>query len=280
MHHPVLLQSVLDHLKVNKDRRYIDATLGEGGYTKEILKLGGKVLGIDLDENQIYRVTQDLEERIKKGKLKIVQGNFGDIERIAKTNNFYPVDAVIFDLGLSMRQLHESGRGFSYKKENEPLDMRMDSKTDVTAADIINSRNEQDLYELFVKNSEELNSGSIARAIVCGRSVKSIRTVGELADIISKETGERDLPVLGRIFQALRIEVNDEFSQLEKGLSGALPILSEHGKILVVTFHSLEDRIVKMFARKKALSLIPKKPITSDRTHRYERSAKLRIIVK
>ncbi len=266
-------------MNIEKGHWYIDATLGEAGYTNEILKAGGKVLAIDADQEQIDKAKKNLELRIRNEELKVVQGYFGDIERIAKTNNFYPVDAVVFDLGLSMKQLNESDRGFSYKKTTEPLDMRIDTKAHTTAADIVNSRSEKELYEVFVKNAEELGSGAIAHTIVLRRSIKPVRTVGDLVEIVDRVTGGRDMRVLARIFQALRIEVNDEFNQLEKGLNAALTVLSEHGKILVVTFHSLEDRLVKMFGRKHGLSFVPKKPIISEHSHTYERSAKLRVII-
>lgn len=271
-HHPVLLDEVIAHLKIKKGGLYIDATVGEGGYSLEILKKGGKVLGIDLDFQQI----QNLKSKIQN--LELVQGNFREIERIAKEQNFFPVDGVVFDLGLSMRQLNELGRGFSFKNEEEPLDMKLDFDEEKTAADYINTLSEQNLYELFAKNSEEINSRAIAVSIVCSRAVRKIKTVGDLVRVIDGAIGKRDTRVLRRIFQALRIEVNHEFENLKKGLEGAVNIIKKDGRIMTVAFHSLEDRIVKQFVKKNNLLFETKKPITAKNRNSFERSAKLRII--
>jgi 16S rRNA (cytosine1402-N4)-methyltransferase len=274
-HHPVLLDEVIVHLKVKKGGLYIDATLGEGGYSLEILKKGGKVLGIDLDFQQI----QNLKSKIQSRDLKLIQENFKDIERIAKEHGFFPVDGVVFDLGLSMRQLSGLERGFSFKNEKEPLDMRLDLNEEKTAADYINTLSEQNLYDLFAKNSEEINSRTVAVSVIRGRAVRKIKTAGDLVRIVDKAIGRRDEKVLARIFQALRIEVNHEFENLKKGLEGAKNVIKKDGRILVVTFHSLEDRMVKQFVRNNGLRFDTKKPITAPNGYRYERSAKLRVII-
>lgn len=279
MHHPVLLSEVIAHLNIKKDGRYIDATLGEGGYTREILELGGKVLGIDLDQEQIANIDENLGLRMKNGELKLVQGNFANIEEIAKKNNFFPVDGIVFDLGLSLRQLKESGKGLSYKKEQEYLDMRLGPTEGMTVADYINTLKETELYELFAKNSEELNSRTIAVALVGARAIRKIKTVSDLVGVIDKTIGRRDEHVLRRIFQALRIEVNQEFDNLKSALIGSMHIVKNGGRILVVTFHSLEDRIVKQIVRERKLKFETKKPVISKRESRFERSAKLRIII-
>ncbi len=277
MHTPVLLNGVIEHLNIKKGGQYIDATVGEGGYSLEILKKGGRVLAIDLDFQQI----SNLESQIPNDKnLKLVQGNFGDIEKIAKEHDFFPVDGVVFDLGLSMRQLKELGRGLSFKNNDEPLDMRLDPNEEKTAADYINALSEQQLYDLFAKNSEEINSRAVAVSIIRNRAIRKINTVGDLVRAIDRAVGERDNQVLRRIFQALRIEVNHEFENLGEGLRGAVKLLKKDGKILVVTFHSLEDRIVKQFVKKNNLQFDTKKPITAKNRHGYERSAKLRVISK
>lgn len=278
MHTPVLLKEVINHLNIKEGGLYIDATVGEGGYATEILKLGGRVLGIDLDKDQIENLGKNLELRIKNGELKLVHGNFADVEKIAKENNFFPVEGIVFDLGLSMRQLTESRRGLSYKKEKEPLDMRLDLNEEMTAENYINTLSEQQLYDLFAKNSEEINSRPIAVSIVRSRAIRKIKTVGDLIRIIDKAVGERDTGALRRIFQALRIEVNHEFENLKKGLDGAVKIIKKDGKIVVVTFHSLEDRIVKRFVKEHNLQFETKKPVTAKQDHVFERSAKLRII--
>ncbi|VVA43515.1 Ribosomal RNA small subunit methyltransferase H [Candidatus Roizmanbacteria bacterium] len=271
MHTPVLLDQVIKALEIVKDGLYIDATYGEGGYSQAILERGGKVLGLDLDQDQITKGLDDIV---------LVQGNFGDIEKIAKENNFFPVDGVVFDLGLSMKQISQSGRGFSFKKLNEPLDMRMSLKTEMTAKYLLNHLSETELYEVFARNSEEINSQKIAREIVIKRQIKKLDIVANLINCIDSAIGEPDNNVYKRIFQALRIQVNEEFENLKNGLLGATKIIKEKGKIAVVTFHSLEDRIVKKFSKFPGLKLLNKKPIVNRRGRSFEKSAKLRLIVK
>lgn len=268
MHHPVLLKKVIEGLRVKKGGFYVDATFGEGGYTKEILKKGGLVLAIDLDKEQI------LNFKNKDLRLKCVYGNFADIEMIAKKNNFYPVDGVVFDLGLSMRQLNESKRGFSYKKDEEVLDMRIDLSQKIRAIDLIKKSTKEELTEIFSKYSEEINSKKIAEEI---KKSKKVETVFDLKKIIDKALGFKSEKTYARIFQALRIAVNNELENLKKGLEGALKIVKKEGRIIVVSFHSLEDRIVKKFVKEKKLKFANKKPIFGDFS--YERSAKLRIIL-
>ncbi len=274
MHTPVLLEQVIEALEIKKDGLYIDSTFGEGGYSQAILDKGGKVLGLDLDPGQI------INNQLSMINLKLVEGNFGDIEKLAKENNFFPVDGVIFDLGLSIRQINQSGRGFSFKRLNEPLDMRMSLKTEMTAKYLLNHLSEAELYEVFAKNSEEINSQNIAREIIVRRSFKKLEIVGNLINCIDRAIGEPDKNVYKRIFQALRIQVNEEFENLKKGLNGAARIIKNNGKIAVVTFHSLEDRIVKNFSKSQGLKLLNKKPITNRRGRSFEKSAKLRLIVK
>lgn len=275
MHTPVLLKDVIEVLAVKKGKKYIDATFGEGGHSKEILKLGGKVLGIEWDEEKLK--AESLKLKTYKH-LKLVWGNFKDIEKIAKANNFYPVDGVLFDLGLSMEQIENSGRGFSYKKLSEPLDMRISRSLTRKAVDIVNSFSAQELYEIFTKNSEEINSWAIAKIIVRSRTLKKIETVGDLVRVIhlSRLRGKKE-EILKRVFQALRIEVNNEFESLKKGLEGAVKVLDGSGRVVVITFHSLEDRIVKQFVKKNKLKFITQKPIITRSEKRFERSAKIRV---
>ena len=268
MHTPVLLQKAIENLNVSTGGKYIDATFGEGGYSYEILERGGTVLGIDLDFSQISNPKSQIQN------LKLVQGNFADIESIAKENGFYPVDGVIFDLGLSMRQIKESGRGFSYKKLDDPLDMRLNINYKLTAEELIKRSDEKVLYEIFAKNSEEIRSKEIAAVV---KSRKVMKSVGDLVSSIDRAIGYKSSSVYARIFQALRIEVNNEFENLKKGLTGAVNILKRKGRIVIVSFHSLEDRIVKNFSREKKLNFLSKKPITGLRS--FERSAKLRTII-
>ena len=274
MHTPVLLDQVIEALGIKKDGLYVDATFGEGGYSQAIVNAGGKVLALDLDQSQISN------SRLSMNDLKLVEGNFGDIEKIAKENSFYPVDGIVFDLGLSMGQINQSGRGFSFKKLNEPLDMRMSLKIEMTAKYLLNHLSEAELYEVFAKNSEEINSQKVAREIVVRRSFKKLEIVGNLINCIDHAIGEPDNNVYKRIFQALRIQVNEEFENLKNGLAGAVKIIKDDGKIAVVTFHSLEDRIVKNFSKSQGLRLLDKKPIMNRRGRNFEKSAKLRLIGK
>lgn len=279
MHNPVLLQEVIDALKVKKGGLYIDATLGEGGHTLAILRKGGRVLGIDLDRQQISNFHSPAKELTSNRKnLILIEGNFKNIERIAKKNNFYPVDGVLFDLGLSIGQIQHSGRGFSFKKSSEPLDMRLSNRLKIKASDLVNGLSQEELCEIFSKYSEEINSTAISKAIVRGRCFKKITTVADLTKIIDQAIGRKDEKVYQRIFQALRIVVNDEFENLKEGLKGAVMLLKKNGRIAVITFHSLEDRIVKRFIHDNQLKLVTKKPIVSKNNIPFERSAKLRVI--
>ena len=274
MHTPVLLKEAVDGLDVKSGGLYIDATAGEGGHLLEIAGRGGKVLGLDRDERQIKRLTLNVE-RLKN--IKLLQGNFADIEQIAKNYSFYPVDGILFDLGLSMEQIENSGKGFSYKKLRDPLDMRFDQKTQITAKDIIKSSDKNQLYEILAKYGEEIRSMAISQTLVRACTIKPITEVGHLIQVIDEAIGKKDTKTYARVFQALRIAVNDEFENLKKALQGSVHILSEGGRMVTITFHSLEDRIVKQFIREKRLKQLNKKVFAAN-PRRFERSAKLRII--
>lgn len=258
-HTPVLLSQVISALFVAKGKKYIDATLGGGGYTDEILKRGGIVLGIDRDWDAIEYVRG---KHASHENLNLVQGNFADLKKIAHSKGFTKVAGIIFDLGMSSYQLEGSGRGFSYK-EDEPLDMRMDQKQELTAAKLLNNYSKEKLYEIFTKYAEELHSGAIAEAIVRARSVKGeITQTEELLEIIEsvlekiyfRETQFSKLKIFqrtkARIFQALRIAVNSELENLRKGLVEGVDLLGIGGRFAVLSYHSLEDRIVKLTFRK------------------------------
>lgn len=274
MHTPVLLQTVINSLDIKPNGKYIDATYGEGGYSKAIADKGGFVLAIDLDEDQIEK---GKAKNLKQ--IKFVQGNFADIEEIAKKHHFKQVDGVVFDLGLSMEQITKSGKGLSYKALNESLDMRLDNNFEYTAEFFLNTLSAQDLYNLFARNSEEVLSQEIANSIVRLRVHRRIRKVQDLVLALDKIVGKRNFGVYARIFQALRIKVNHEFENLELGLKGALQIINSNGKVAVVTFHSLEDRIVKQFIKKNHLTEL-QKLIKGDFQKSFERSAKLRVFSK
>jgi 16S rRNA (cytosine1402-N4)-methyltransferase len=273
MHTPVLLQPALDALNIRKGGLYIDATFGQGGYSREILKRGGRVLAIDYDGSQARWLN-------KSDKMILVVDNFSRIESLAKSYGFFPADGVVADLGLSMDQLAGNGRGFSYKNDQDPLDMRINKSSEVSGCDIINSYSQEKLYEVFSKNSEEVNSRSVADAVVVSRRIKKIETVGDLKKIIDGVVGREDARTKARIFQALRIEVNQEFANLKLFLEGAVGILKKEGRLVVVTFHSLEDRIVKSFARNRGFKETGKKNFGFQKRSRFERSAMLRVISK
>lgn len=275
MHTPVLLQSAIEALDVKTDGIYIDATAGEGGHTRELVSLGAKVLAIDRDKKQVKRLQM---EYLNNPKVIIVNENFSNIEVVAKSESVVPVDGVLFDLGLSMMQLNEGNKGLSYKKDSEPLDMRLDETVTTTAADLVNTTIKADLYHFIARNSEEIRSGQIVDAIIEERKRRKIVTVGDLKSVINRAIGISDESVYRRIFQALRIEVNNEFENLLAGLTGSMHITKKGGRIAVITFHSAEDRMVKQFMTDKKLKSVYKKIITGDKSKKFEKSAKLRAI--
>lgn len=276
MHTPVFFEQAVEALAVKTDGQYIDGTVGEGGHVRQIVAQGGSVLGIDLDKTQIER----LQQEIKNDKFQFVVGNFADIEQIAKDNHFSPVDGILLDFGLSMRQINESGKGFSYKQGNDPLDMRLSDKEELTAKEIVRLFSEEELYDMMARNAEELKAKQIAKAIVQKRRFKKIQTVSDLLDVLDTvlpiDQRERSY---SRVFQALRIEVNDEFENIRKVLTGGMNILKPGGKMVIITFHSVEDRLVKQFARKNNIKL-QVKDIKDNEKRSFERSAVLRILEK
>ena len=271
MHNSVFLREAVDALSVKKDGKYIDATYGVGGHTAEIIKLGGQVLAIDLDPS--VSVRQD-------GPKLIVQGNFSDIKEIAKKNKWFPVDGVIFDLGLSMEQLGKSKKGFSYRNDEEALDMRI-SGSGITAADVLNTFSEEELEEFIPKYSEEITAVKIVKKIVAIRRNHPIAKVLDLKKVIESVINRSSYHVYARIFQALRIIVNDEINNLGNGLRGAFEIIGQGGKIVVITFHSIEDREVKRIVA--TLKNVLETRIDVKRQRKlapYEKSARLRVIQK
>lgn len=299
MHTPVLLKEVIENLDIKKGGKYIDATFGEGGYSREILRLGGEVLGIDLDKGQLSsfsgepfnsaqgkrgdgQLTSDTGKTPSRfvrsfSGLRLILGNFADIEEIAKENDFFPVDGIVFDLGLSMRQIKESGRGFSYRKHHEKLDMRMDTSSGLTAGELIRKSSAEELHQILARNSEEIRSKKIAFEI---KKRKRMETVGDLLIAIDEVCDHPNKSVYSRIFQALRVEVNDEFGNLRKGLKGAVNLLKKNAVISVVSFHSLEDRIIKSLFKDQKDKVKVSRIITKKDGKNYEKIAKLRIIRK
>lgn len=279
-HIPVLLKEVLEYLKVEPGKKYIDCTLGGGGHTKAIAKAGGIVLAIDQDDDAIknFGIVENVVVR---------KGNFARLKDIADGAGFEKVHGILMDLGVSSHQLETENRGFSFNKDAK-LDMRMDPATQsVTAADLVNAGGEKELANLFWKFGEEVASRKIAKAIVEFRKNKKIETTNELANIIlkvrHKTVGDRTHPAT-RVFQALRIAVNDEMASLEVALPQTVELLDRGGRLAVISFHSLEDRIVKNFMEVSVLKVITKKPVMASReeidANPRARSGKLRIAEK
>jgi len=291
-HRPVLLQEVIDLLRVRKGSKYIDATLGGAGHSEKILELGGIVLGIDQDEDALNYVKNRKFEGFKN--LSLYLGNFKEIDRIAHLKGFDKVSGILFDLGVSSFQLENPERGFSYQREG-PLDMRMDKKLKVQAADLLNILTKGELDELFFKLGEENNARIISDGIVRARGIKPIKTTEELVLVIQESLEkkrrtsalERRL-IAKKIFQALRIAVNDELNNLKEALAGAYTLLEKKGRVVVVSFHSLEDRIVKNtfkeFESKNMGGIITRKPIVPGfleiERNKRSKSAKLRVFEK
>ena len=238
-HVPVLLKEAVDGLAVRKGGRYVDGTFGRGGHAREIVRRGGEVLGIDRDESAVAAA----------GGLRVVKGNHGELERIAHENGWNEVDGILLDLGVSSPQLDEAGRGFSFLRDG-PLDMRMDRSCGVTAAELVNFESAERLEEIFRAWGEEPRARQIAKAILRARDEKGMRferTV-QLADFIGGLLGRRSghHPAT-RVFQALRMEVNDEMGGLKRALEGGMRILKPGGRFAIITFESLTDRSVKRF---------------------------------
>ena len=242
-HIPVLLKEVMDALAVRPGGRYVDGTLGRAGHTKEIIARGGMVLGIDRDEQAIREIGE-------VAGLTAVRGRHGDLKEIADEKGWGEVDGILLDLGVSSPQLDEAGRGFSFLREG-PLDMRMDRSSGLSAADIVNTESAERLEEIFREWGEEPQARRIAKAIVKEREKSKFETTVEFADFVERVVGRRGAhhPAT-RVFQALRMEVNDEIGELERALEGGLGLLKSGGRFAVITFESLTDRIVKRFFAK------------------------------
>lgn len=287
-HIPVLLDEVVDALKVERGHKYIDATLGGGGHSFEILQKGGIVLGIDQDEDALEYVSENLRQKIKEQRLVLIKGNFRNLKDLAFKKGFEKVNGILFDLGVSSYQLDCAQRGFSFSK-NEKLDMRMDKGSPLSAFEVVNKYPYEKLVDIFYKYGEEHNAKKIARQIINERKKKPIITTLELSQLISAISRKPEsIHPATKVFQAIRIEVNDEINALKEGLAAGVKLLEGKGRIVVLSFHSLEDRVVKqtfdMFKRAGYGKVITKKPLTAtfeeNKKNRRARSAKLRIFEK
>ena len=246
-HISVLLDESVNGLNIKNDGIYVDMTVGGGGHSKEILKRldTGKLICIDRDEFAIDKATEVLKEFENKI---IIKDSFDHIDEILKRINIDKVDGFIFDLGVSSFQFDDGERGFSYNKDYK-LDMRMDRDNDLSAYEVVNDFSENDLYRIFRDYGEEKFAKNIAKHIVIDRQIKKIETTFQLVDIIKEsipsKLRQNEKHPAKRIFQALRIYVNDELTKLNDTLNKIIDLLNDKGRISIITFHSLEDRIVK-----------------------------------
>lgn len=307
IHASVLLEEVLKYLSPRPYENFVDATVNGGGHAQAILSRispAGKLLGIDMDGDLIEALkVKSKNEKVKN--LILVLGNFAEIDAIVRENNFGPVNGVLLDLGMSSYHLDQSARGFSYLRD-EPLDMRFSrtyadytrtyAEKGLTASVIINQWPERELARILKEYGEEPQAKKIARIIVEARVKNKIETTGELVRILSASGGaippwrERTSlnRTLARVFQALRIAVNNELENISQGLAGAWSVLEPGGRIAVISFHSLEDRLVKNFFKEKKsegqAEILTPKPVQPTeheiQSNPRSRSAKLRAIAK
>ena len=250
LHTPVLLSEVIHYLNIKPGGFYIDCTLGDGGHSFEIFKRlnkKGLLISIDQDKYAIDFVKEYYKKDIK-GNWIIVKDNFANIDKIANQYNRRP-DGILMDLGLSSRQLEDShNRGFSYLEDKEALDMRMDEELGVTAKDLLTALSENELTEIFLKYGEEKYAKKIAKAIK--KENTNINTVGDLTRLVYRvvpAAHQSSKNPSRRVFQALRIVVNDEINSLKIGIDKSFKLLNKKGRLCVISFHSLEDRIVKNY---------------------------------
>jgi len=298
-HIPVLLKETLDFLELGPGKICIDATFGGGGHSREILSklsTGGRLLAIDADKNAISKIPG----------ATIVHGNFRNLETIAKENDFEKVDAILFDLGVSSDELDNAERGFSFQK-NGPLDMRFDQTTGRSAAELLAEATENDLVKIFKEYGEERFAKKIARAIILTRGASPLVSTAQLFELIKHSLPgafrHKAADSARRIFQALRIAVNKELENLQFALPQAEDLLAPGGRLAVISFHSLEDRIVKRYfiqqardcvcppefpkcvcGKQPTLRILTKKPVTASAeevaNNSRAKSAKLRVALK
>ncbi|MHC9000439.1 16S rRNA (cytosine(1402)-N(4))-methyltransferase RsmH [Enterococcus bulliens] len=306
-HYTVMKQETVDGLNIKEDGIYVDCTLGGAGHSEYLLQqLGdsGHLYAFDQDQKAIDFATKRLAPYVEKGQVTFIKRNFRYLKEELMALGVSRVDGILYDLGVSSPQLDEAERGFSYHQD-APLDMRMDETAEFSAYDVVNTYSYHELVKIFFRYGEEKFSKQVAREIERAREVKPIKTTGELVDLIKEAIPAPARRKGGhpakRIFQAIRIAVNDELGVVEDSLEQAIELIDLHGRISVITFHSLEDRIVKTmfkeFSQQKdvppglpmipeefqpELRLVNRKPITASKEELAEnnrsRSAKLRIV--
>ncbi len=280
-HAPVMSEETLAALRLRPGAWYVDATFGAGGHSRLLLAEGCNVLAIDQDPGA-ERYADELRAEKLPGELRFASGNFRAMEELAAAAAVSPVTGVLLDLGVSSMQLDEGERGFAFRHDG-PLDMRMGEQAE-SAADVVNGYAMEDLAALIFRYGEERNSRRIARRIVEARAVSPITTTARLAEVVSSAypSGPRREHPARRTFQALRIHVNDELGALQEGLEAAARLLEPGGRLVVLSYHSLEDRIVKHYLKDSPrLQPIHKRPLEASETelelNPRSRSAKLRV---
>jgi len=293
IHIPVLTNEVLKYLNPKPNENFIDATFDGGGHSISLLKrIGpkGKILGIEIDKEILENLGTEFDEFKSVGRLILINSNFKNLKDIVRISSFF-ASGILLDLGLSSWHLEKSQRGFSFQR-NEILDMRYDSRESLTARDIINKWPESEIERILRGYGEERHSRSIARAIIKERKRKPIITTFNLVDIIHRAVpwvhGKGRIHIATRTFQALRIAVNQELENLKEVLPQSIEILKPGGRLVIISFHSLEDRIIKFFFKKEAqdnrIKILTKKPVRPTREETMinprARSAKLRAAVK
>jgi 16S rRNA (cytosine1402-N4)-methyltransferase len=283
VHVPVMREEVIENMNLKNSGIYVDATVGLGGHAEGILHKAKEctLIGIDRDREALDRARERLMEY---GSVHLVRDSFSNMRSVVNTLGYSKVNGILLDLGVSTLHLKSDGRGFSFLKD-EPLDMRMDKGQDLTAEKVINTYSEKDLADLIWKYGDERRSRRIAKSIVYARRKSPVRSCRELAMIIAKSIGRRGrIHPATRTFQAVRIEVNRELEQLSTALETGADMLAEDGRLCVISYHSLEDRIVKNafreLAKKGLFRIITKKPLTPGQEEKKlnpsSRSAKLR----
>ena len=263
-HVTVLLHETIDMLDVKPDGVYVDATLGGAGHSEYLLgKLSesGHLYAFDQDQHAIENAKTRLSPFIERGMVTFIKGNFRQLKERLNELGVTEIDGICYDLGVSSPQLDERERGFSYKKD-APLDMRMNQEASLTAYEIVNSYDYHDLVRIFFKYGEDKFSKQIARKIEQTRAIKPIETTTELAEIIKSAKPAKELKKKGhpakQIFQAIRIEVNDELGAADESIQQAMDLLAIGGRISVITFHSLEDRLTKQLFKEASTVEVPK----------------------
>lgn len=284
-HEPVLLDEVLAYLNPQPEEHFIDGTVGLGGHAQKILKRilpGGRLLGIDRDARNLSLAKQNLQT--ESDQVVLVRDSYANIKRHAEAEGFDQVSGILLDLGFSSVHIDDAERGFSFQNEG-PLDMRYDQSQELTAAGIVNTWSEEELAKIFRTYGEERHARQIAKAICQHRKGTEIRTTAELAELVASVIPRRGKAhPATRVFQALRIAVNDELGELERALPDMVRLLKPGGRLAVISFHSLEDRMIKRFFKsqhEKTLNVLTKRVVKPSQEEIKQnpraRSAKLRV---